>query len=169
VRSNNLENVEIMPFALGKTNCTRDFYAPSGNNIGTGSLLGDYNPSNNTIATSVPQRMGDEVLRELALNKPAVLKIDVEGSEKEVLEGIPQFIRSVEPIIIMEISSATRRSFRDGNELHSLFGPGYDLFVVTSYRDRYRLTEFELDRANGNILALPQAHTSAFEHIIFRL
>ena len=106
------------------------------------------------------------MLRELDVNKPAVLKIDVEGSEKEVLESISNFISSAVPIIIMEISPATRRSFQVGNNLRSLFGPNYDLYSVLRYRDSYRLVEFELDGANGNILALPREHAGAFKNKI---
>jgi len=65
---------------LGRINCTREFYAPNGNNIGTGSFLQNYNPAKNTNVNSVQRRAGDEILRELGVNNPAVLKIDVEGS-----------------------------------------------------------------------------------------
>ena len=66
VNSNNLDNVEIMPFALGETECVREFYAPIGNNLGTGSLLAEVNnPNNNEMPISVQLRRDDDVLCEL--------------------------------------------------------------------------------------------------------
>ena len=150
---------------MGGTECVREFYAPIGNNLGTGSLLAEVNnPNNNESPISVQLRRGDDVLCELGISKPVVLKIDVEGAEKEVLESIPKFLSAVEPIVIMEISPVTRQAFGDDNGLKSLFGPGYDLFTVKRYRNRYKLAAFAFDRANGNILALPNQHAAALRH-----
>ena len=133
--------------------------APGGNGMqATCALDVDY------LAAAIKQRTGDDVLCELGISKPVVLKIDVEGAEKEVLESIPKFLSAVEPIVIMEISPVTRQAFGDDNGLKSLFGPGYDLFTVKRYRNRYKLAAFAFDRANGNILALPKQHAAALRH-----
>jgi len=66
----------------------------------------------------------------------------------------------------MELSPATQQSFGDGDELGPHFEPGYNLYAVTRYRDRYKLTAFDFERANGNILALPIMLAAAFVHRI---
>jgi hypothetical protein len=62
----------------------------------------------------------------------------------------------------MEISAATRRTFRAGTELQSFFGPDYDMFVIRRRLDRYRLEAAGFAAANGNTLLVPQEYRPAF-------
>ena len=104
---NTMTNVEILDYALAGENGRRLFYAPTGSNTGTGSLLPDYFPGNNTESTSILACRGDDAHRELGVARPAILKIDVEGAEREVLTGLGAFIHNHYPNVIMGFSDAT--------------------------------------------------------------
>ena len=152
---NGLDNIDIQPVALADTNGEMPFYAPQGTNTGTGSLLADYNPGNNTDTLIAPVRRGDEMLTEAGIDGPAILKIDVEGAERDVVSGLSKFIAAHRPAIIMEFSEATRRSFIDVDDLRRLFGPDYTIQSIRRVRDRHRLAPFDFDAPQGNIFVSP--------------
>lgn len=114
-----MTNVEILDYALAGENGRRLFCTPTGSNTDTGSLLPDYNPGNNTESTTMRACQSDDALRELGVATPAILKIDVEGAEREVLTALGAFIHDHYPNVIMEFSDATRRSFTDAEDLLS--------------------------------------------------
>ena len=154
-QANGLANIEIHPVALADLEGERTFHAPTGVNTGTGSLLADYNPGNNTDTVLVRVRRGDDALRDAGITGPAILKIDVEGVERDVISGLSDFISAHRPEIIMEFSEATRRSLVDIDAFWGLLGPGYTVQSIRRFRDRYRLSPFELDAPQGNILLSP--------------
>ena len=131
-------------------------YVPTGANAGTGSLLADYNPGNNTATQPVTIRRGDDVLADLKLPPTSILKIDVEGTERAVLEGLQEFIQGSRPSIIMEVSSETRRSFADAEEFKTLLPEGSEIFEIRRRFDRHALDSFEFDHCQGNILIQPR-------------
>lgn len=45
----------------------------------------------------------DEILQELKVEKVKLIKIDVEGEEKEVVEGLVSTIERYRPIIVLEV------------------------------------------------------------------
>jgi hypothetical protein len=51
----------------------------------------------------VPLRVGDSVREELAPDRIAILKVDVEGAEADVLEGLERTIARHRPYILIEI------------------------------------------------------------------
>jgi FkbM family methyltransferase len=155
IAGNGLTNIEIRPYALGTEDAERDFYAPTGSNTGTGSLSPDYNPDNNTEVLKVTQRRGDDVLSGDDFHGPVVIKIDVEGAEREVLEGLTGFMRDVRPTVIMELSAETRRSFGDCATFEAVFAPGSEFATILRQHDRYALAGFDFDQPHGNILITP--------------
>jgi FkbM family methyltransferase len=78
-----LNRIRIIPVALGNRRGTVRFSAEGtspNNKIGAGN--------GSSAAIEIEMRSGDEALTEFALPPPDVIKIDVEGYEQEVIEGL---------------------------------------------------------------------------------
>ena len=103
IRLNNLNNTcQIIPVGLGKTNTVMKFYQ-LGHTDTRGSLTDQsFNEEEKVNLTFVPIfKLDDQpISRKL---KTVVLKIDVEGFELDVLIGGLEFIKSCQPIILIEV------------------------------------------------------------------
>ncbi|MEB3280696.1 MAG: FkbM family methyltransferase [Lyngbya sp.] len=88
------------------------------NSSGKGELLLAEYPGGHTLATAgtPPDLKGammvelvciDDLLAQQILEPPSVVKIDVEGAELEVLQGMAATIQQYHPIILYEIDDAT--------------------------------------------------------------
>jgi FkbM family methyltransferase len=53
----------------------------------------------------------DDVIEQQAIEPPAVVKIDVEGAEVEVLEGMARTLRDFEPVVVYEIDDEDEGAF----------------------------------------------------------
>jgi FkbM family methyltransferase len=78
-----------------------------------GSISSDVVPNleayANVITKRVPLRMLDEYLAEIPRDK-VLIKIDVEGSEPEVIQGATRLLQHCQPRLIFESNDARRRS-----------------------------------------------------------
>lgn len=149
---NNITHTAIMPFGLSDTDADLPFTPPDGNNFGVGSFA--VQDSQNTV--SLPVRHGDPFVQEHNI-EPTLLKIDVEGFEKNVLTGLQDTIRSARPAIIFEYSSLSRRDFDRPDQRDTLFGKGYFYYGIKRSREYPRLTPFVPGKKYENILAWPDA------------
>ena len=156
VGNNGLTNAQIFAYALGREDTRQEMYVPTGANTGTGSLLANYNPGNNTATQTVDIRRGDDVLRGMRLPSKSILKLDVEGTERAVLEGLQRFIQGSRPSIIMEVSAEIRQSFTDVEEFMALLPEDSELFEIRRRFDRHALKIFDFDHCRGNIIILPK-------------
>ena len=96
------------------------------------------------------------------LPPPHFVKIDVEGYERNVLEGMRDIILSYRPIVCMEIHgvNSTMRKRNLKKIMDILSGFDYRSFHIETHR-RVNLTYLP---SNGHILALPNALTKATGH-----
>ncbi|RSL16671.1 FkbM family methyltransferase [Edaphobacter aggregans] len=152
----NASNVTIFPVALGDRNGTGSFHPPTGANQGTGTL-GDNLPGN-ASAETIPVQVarGDDFFAANQLPPISLLKMDVEGFEAKVLEGLRETIWRDRPPIFMEI----QHEHLSGSESHKgatvkeLLYPDHLIFEVGSSRDQYTLKPF-LQGNTEEALVLP--------------
>jgi len=103
IRDNDLKNFVILPFGLFTENRIVRIQLRGGDSD-TASIIENFRPiSFYTSQEYVCVRRGDEVVTELNLQSVAVLKIDVEGAELEIIEGLSNTIREHKPFIIFEV------------------------------------------------------------------
>jgi FkbM family methyltransferase len=110
VQENRLANVELHQFGLAADDGVLKFYAPDVSNVdgnmGTGTFMAEFAPrSYNLIEAAV--RNGDAVVAELALHDIDAIKIDVQGFEARVLQGLSRTLAKYAPHIWIEISDTT--------------------------------------------------------------
>ncbi len=162
ILSNKIQNITIHPVGLGDKNEELPYYAPLGNNTGTGSFISSHN-SNNQEYGVLKIVNADEYISNLHLTKIDLIKIDVEGYEKNVLAGLQHIIEKYRPNLIMEFSHTTKDSFSDFDDLLAFFPKNYRVKRIVKNTPRlflfnspsYRLIDFDFNTAGGDIIFQP--------------
>jgi len=83
---NQLQNVKIIDVALSNSVGSIEFSQPDEDDIGYGSSA--IEPSKSGATIEAPTKTGDQLIADGEIPAPNVLKIDVEGSEPLVLDGL---------------------------------------------------------------------------------
>ncbi len=104
IEENKLANCKMVP--VGLYNCDRiitlhgaaDDYSPAATVVDGFRPAGFYGSRR-----FVSVRKGDDVLAEINLRSADIIKVDVEGSELEVFEGLSKTLRSSMPLLIFEV------------------------------------------------------------------
>ena len=144
VRQNGFEDrVRVLPYALLDCSVRLPLGTPTASNSGMARLgMGEE------LVTCRPL---DDVVRELGYHAADVVKIDVEGSEAQVLDGAAELVRSCQPIIIMEVNG-TEALDRLRDLGYVLRTPGGQPFLDAAQHQR--------PGESVNVLALPHPATS---------
>lgn len=130
VRSNNIQNVKILPFALGEQEEELTFFEPSDANTGTGSFVEGFMEANQNNGLKLLIRDGASVLEELNVKNISLIKIDTEGFEPSVLQGLLPVLKKFKPTIIMEFSSGSDKNFSDKIELKNFLRDEYEMSLL---------------------------------------
>ncbi|MGB0720784.1 MAG: FkbM family methyltransferase [Gammaproteobacteria bacterium] len=156
---NGLDTVWVHAVGLGAADEMREFYAAGDHNTGMGSFLAGYHVENRSIG-SVAVVNGDRFLADLGPMDIRLIKIDVEGFERAVVEGLRETLEHHRPHVVMEFSRFTRDSFRSYREMMSVFPAGYRVRRIEQFEPRwllfnkpgYRLCDFDFGGADGELL-----------------
>ena len=159
---NAINNIIVHGVGLGHTDCDMEFFAPKGANTGTGSFVPSHARDNNEFIGKLRVVNGDAYISRLGLKKIDLIKIDVEGFEKAVLIGLRDTLIEYRPIVFLEFSSETKRSFESEDEMMSLL-PGYSAKKVQTNRPYciffnkpgYSYGEFNFNISGGNLVFFP--------------
>lgn len=131
---NQITNIDIQASGLSDNSETQTFYAPSGSNAGVGSFdPGTINKGNRAIGELQLVR-GDEFFEQSRINKVHLIKIDVEGFEKNVLHGLHDTLLRFRPLIVCEMTYAENLSFVSSNEILSMLPENYVLLCFNKRR-----------------------------------
>ena len=103
IRSNHLANVTRLNLALSKK-------------VGNGTMYISDSPARHSLVYVYPRRRAigvrvptlDEVIRQYALDKVDLAKIDVEGSEFDLIDGAKRFLSKSNAKLIIETSDRER-------------------------------------------------------------
>jgi len=99
--SNKLANVQVIAAALGKSEGEAAFWTSRQPTWGKLASVGKK-PDKFAKEVSVSLRRLDSIVDELKLPPPTLIKMDVEGSELDVLEGARQTLERHHPILLIE-------------------------------------------------------------------
>lgn len=148
---NNATHVKIYDFGLSNKNENLDFYLPENENLGTGSFL--HTGQNQAIKLKV--RKGDDFVKETK-SYPDLIKIDVEGFEFEVLEGLAETLKKAKPIVVFELSPESRERFHSEEQLATLFPDNYVFAGLARSREFPKFKKFKLQNRYENVVAYPE-------------
>lgn len=140
VRLNGLHNVEVLRYALGRKDEVGELGSGLDGNSGSRSLTWSLDASKNT---TVEIRDADQAMAELDIQRVDLLKIDVEGYEKNVLMGLSGTLRRDRPIILFElVGSDMKGGFQSEGELRETLYGNHCLFTLAGTR-KARLVGFD--------------------------
>jgi|688.fasta_scaffold34337_4 FkbM family methyltransferase len=155
IEINSIKNISILNFGLSNSNDEILFYAPDNcqPNKGVGSFVRDYN-SNLVASKKIIVQRGDDFVNSSLISDIDFIKIDVEGLEKEVLEGLSMTINKNLPLIYLEFSQFTSNKIGGVVGLDKLLQNKYDLFI---YDKKNLLTKLSLkEDVFSDILCIPK-------------
>jgi len=145
LEENHLTNCKILPVGLFNSNRFIKLHTGSGDYDCAASMVDGFRPESFYAADRyVCVRKGDDVVSELGIPSICGIKVDVEGAELEVFEGLLETIEKTRPFLIFEVlnhflaMTGTRLDeatlkFRELRiaRLESLLRPrGYEIFNI---------------------------------------
>jgi len=151
LQQNRIKNIKTFNLAISDLNKkNRIFYSSNDFNLGTGSLNKDHNLKNKK-EIFVSTLKGDQICNKVS--KVDFIKIDVEGHELNVLEGLRKTIEEFSPTIALEISNKSLNLIRNKLKLKLLIYEKYSIFKIMTNRNRlfffnnpnYILQKFEFE------------------------
>jgi hypothetical protein len=128
--------------------------AAFGASTGNARLLRqDEMPDSHSSAATVVVRRLDDLVEELSLPLPTVIKIDVEGAEVGVLEGAQKTLRDARPVILGEFNSNLMPLFGTTFlDAAALLPPDYRIY---SFLASDVVTRREPEIGLGDVLMVP--------------
>lgn len=103
ISRNRLARHDVLPMALSDHDGIGHLEFENESDV-RASLAGDFRPADFFDKTrAVPVAKGDTVLAQLEVTEVAVIKVDVEGAELEVLEGFRSTLESARPEVTFEV------------------------------------------------------------------
>jgi FkbM family methyltransferase len=157
IATNQFQNCTIIPVGLSNTRRVAQMYSRAGADDVSASIVKGFRPPQHYSQIQyVPVMRADDVLEEIGVRHTAVLKIDVEGAELEVIEGARQTLAS-RPFVICEIlplfsETGPKGLFRKPRQdklLAVMREAGYVLFRVLPDATIVRLEDIEVHRDMG--------------------
>lgn len=133
---NGFTNVRLHEVGLGETDATVPFYAPPEKNLGSGTFLPEHKDGAGRSAGSFRVVVGDDWLAPLALGSVDVIKVDVEGFEKNVLRGLTKTLARHRPVLVIEVTHPPRGTIASLGELKRLLPAGYAILRFQNYREQ---------------------------------
>lgn len=163
LEANGIGNVEVFAEALGAADETRQFFAPPAENLGTGSFVEEFSVANSSAET-LHIRHTDGFFQEQDVTRLDLIKLDVEGFERSVLEGAQQLLSSLRPVVIFESSLRLNNALHSLQEMRSVFPERYRYYRFTHTgkrrKGRYKLVELTQalmdQRSELTIVAVPE-------------
>ena len=106
---NNLKNVELIRNAVSNFDGTLKLYMSKDHNAGTHStVFNEATVSHDFV--EVPAITLDHFVSSRNISKLRLLKIDVEGGELEVIQGAMNTLKTLKPVVIMEMCDAIQEA-----------------------------------------------------------
>lgn len=162
---NSIENIDIHKLAFGKVTSTQQYFPPDNINEGTGTFKPNDKEERNRIPIEVKIANGDAYLKSKSITTVNIIKIDVEGFEPEVLQGLQKTIASNRSVIMFEFSEKTKKRINDKSRLTKLFPDDYVIKKITpSGRKRLKLADFHALNKSADYLAYPKEMTKKINH-----
>ena len=134
VALNAFSNIRLHEVGLGSEDATVPFFGPPAENIGSGTFLPEHKQGADQPIGRLRVVAGDESLASLGLASLDVVKVDVEGFEKPVLQGLRRSLGRYRPVLVIETTHPPRGSIGSIAELKRLLPQGYRLLRFRSSR-----------------------------------
>lgn len=176
---NGLDQCTIFPVGLSARFSTVKFlFSGEGDPMGTivpGFWSGATERTRSVAAVALA---GDDILATLGIGKVGIIKIDVEGGELDVIEGLRETIGLHRPIVIVEVlpmdeENSTLEALKSvpwkkarAAKLHDILkDAGYMIYRILGYGEHSEVSEFFMGRytdGEHNYVAVPASVADAY-------
>lgn len=155
INDNKLTHIRAFEFGLSNTNDTLGFYVPVMTNTGSASFEDRSSWGHKKMEAIV--KIGDEVVQAAGITRLDLVKIDVEGFEKNVFEGLKNTLKQFRPMVFFEMENNTIEKFSSVQELFALFPEGYQFVKVSGAESsKASIRPFSFVDDGANVLAFPE-------------
>ena len=159
VSINKIENICLHNIGLGHKDEIASIYTPETGNLGTASLNKDFRPGS-SADEQIKIVRADTYLEDNNIQNIKLIKVDVEGFEIAVLEGMHESLNRNRPIVVFEMSRQTREKIREQQQMKSLFPKHYSAYCFKQFNKStgaYSLKPFHFDQENAaeDVIMLP--------------
>lgn len=121
------DQVRVEQLALGASDGSIHLRAGRSADVGLRTTTGTSD-----IIETVRVRRGDQLVSDLGM-RPALVKVDVEGGELDVVRGLTSTLPSVRVVIVELVDAHQQRRGSSAQELvHLLSSAGFDAFAIRS-------------------------------------
>lgn len=104
IRLNNLRNYHLVPVGIAaEAGITTLYYDAASPSDDSATLIADLRPGLTLVSQNVPVFPLDTVSRDIIGDSISAVKIDVEGAELYVLQGMTDTLRTMRPVVLCEI------------------------------------------------------------------
>jgi len=176
---NQIKNIQLHEVGLSNEDGALEFFAPTGQNQGIGSFDASTVEKGNVVAGKLELVEGDRYINENQLPTISLLKMDVEGFEKNALTGLRKTLEKDRPIVVCEISYGKELSFASLDEFREVLPRDYELYCFdirkadgskarrregkARYSGEYRIIAFDSWRNSGqdDLIACPKEKSKA--------
>lgn len=158
IKLNNLANVYPVKKALTRAEGSAIIYESTSDNTGMNSLQKPENYSGRFEKTDCTSL--DVFLGEYNEAKPVIVKIDTEGAEMEILQGMVHCLQNLKPLLIVEIFNEHLQRFGNSAEMvfNFLADVGYEAWSITDSHTLKKINE--VVESNGIVFS-PQGYVFA--------
>ncbi|WP_165488010.1 FkbM family methyltransferase [Aeropyrum pernix] len=111
IRANKVTNIIALPLVAWSTSATLEFTVPPSRSVATAKKLSHFSglPLEGRKIRVKAIDLDTLVLKILKVWKVDVVKIDAEGAEVEILEGLSRVLEMYKPSLIIEVRQQTKR------------------------------------------------------------
>jgi FkbM family methyltransferase len=175
VRINRFKNTFLFPVALTDATGITTFYRRHRTDVSSTIIRGAKAFTTAGNAIQVPAFKGDDVVAQKRMDTIAVIKVDVEGAELEVLRGFKHTLQTQQPFVICEIlpvyhldsENLRQRKKRQKILLAELKELHYVVYRIKSARTLQKIEKIEVhsNLSDSNYVFVPEALQKALpEH-----
>jgi FkbM family methyltransferase len=163
VELNQFKNVDVRPIGLGAQKGKLTFVFPEGEparGSADAGIQAQILREKNSRTIEIEVNSLDDEASSCSLPEPALVKIDVEGLEMDVLLGMKGTLRKSHPNLFIEVHGADVQSKEDNAQqvVKFLLDLGYSVFHVES---KQKITHTNIETARqGHIYCEPRADTA---------
>jgi FkbM family methyltransferase len=148
IQLNDARNIVVHEVGLGDRDEEKTFYAPTASNHGDGTFQPDFKiGGDRQVAGKFKIVRGDDWVKSQDVPAVTLVKVDVEGFEKEVLQGLRQLLEKHRPLTIIEVSRPPEGKIASFEELQALLPPNYGYYYrrkspLTLWKGDYDIADF---------------------------
>jgi FkbM family methyltransferase len=156
LRRNRLDNVIVHDVGLSDRDDEMLFFAPAGSNTGTGSFDARHATDRNQAIGKLQVVRGDEYFKANNISDINLMKIDVEGWEKNVLSGLRGTLERERPAVVLEVSETSLKRFGSLAEFQRTVPTFYRASYIQFHGNDVSRSPFDFSRA-GDVLMEPSS------------